>query len=116
MVPVEVRGRAEPPSADDSQIESRSRPSAFEVAVCTMCSPGPRVTPFAELPHPESCRAPLESAVAVDPLTCTSTGVPSIVRRSSRHADVVVAGVGGASTPGMPTSAIPIGSVCAELE
>jgi hypothetical protein len=81
-----------------------------------MWLPALRVTPFAEFPHPEICSASPESPAVVDPLTRTSTGVPSIVRRLARHAEVVVGGVGGAPTPGKPTSAIPTGSVWREVE
>ncbi len=50
-------------------------------------------------------------AAAVEPVTATGTGVPSTDSRSLRHVPGSAAGGAGASTPGMPSSAMPMGSV-----
>ena len=61
-------------------------------------------------------RPPLARAVAVDPLTSTSTGRPSTATRLGEHWVGTLAGVTIGATPGMPTSASATGSVLGELD
>ena len=74
--------------------------------------PAPRLSPLASGPQSETARASRPSArPAVDPDTLTQSGAPSTVRRSPRHEDGMVAGGGGAETPGIPILAMPMGMV-----
>ncbi len=78
--------------------------------VSTMWGPAPNVIPLASGPHGTICSSPPCSPCAVDPTTATLIGWPSMVKRLDTHVPGSVAGVGLATAPGMPISAMPSGN------
>ena len=72
--------------------------------------------PLASAPQGSSCISPPLSACPVAPTTATSIGWPSMESRFDTQLPGTVAGVGAASTPGMPISAMPMGSASGPAE
>ncbi len=113
-------GPAPPPAAESRASWSMFQPvhvvgvlahgGPWPGTVSTTCGPAPSVIPLASGPHGTICSSPPLSPCAVDPTTATLIGWPSIVNRLDTQLPGSVAGVGFASTPGMPISAMPNGN------
>jgi hypothetical protein len=88
----------------------------WPTAVCTMWGPAGRVMPLASGPQGSSCISPPPRACWVEPTTATSIGLPSMVRRFDTQVPGTVAGVGADCTPGMPISAMAMGSASGPAE
>src|ERR1700683_1440448 len=112
----EARGIAAPPGAESRASWSISNPVVWPALDRRVWMPGPRVSPPASGPHKETVSGWRANAALVEPVTDTHTGAPSTVIRSSRHEDGMVAGTGGARSPGIPTSAMPRGMPIGALE
>ena len=114
--PGPARGMAPPPAAESMANWSMSKPVVDPATLSRVWVPGPRASPPASGPHRETESAWRSRAAAVDPDTCVHTGRPSTASRSSRHDEGMVAGTGAATSPGIPTSAMPMGMAMGERE
>ena len=102
-------GAVDPPAAESRVRASRSNPDVWPSVAWITWVPGPRESPVASGPHSETSRASRARAAAEVPETEIHTGRPSTVSRSSRQVVGMSVGTGAAWSPGMPTSATPMG-------